>query len=135
MEKIHIDRRVAQMQDEGVTFHYSVHIGVDVPAEKLLAEHDAMVLSGGSEKPRDLPIPGRELKGIHFAMDFLPQQNRRVSNEAQGDVAPILATGKKVVVIGGGDTGSDCIGTSIRQKAASVTNFEILPQPPEHENK
>ena len=103
--------------------------------DKLLKEHDAVVLTGGSEKPRDLPIPGRELKGIHFAMDFLPQQNRRVSNEPLGNVEPILATGKKVVVIGGGDTGSDCIGTSIRQGAVSVTNFEIMPQPPEHENK
>ena len=93
------------------------------------------MLAGGAEKPRDLPVPGRELKGIHFAMDFLPQQNRRVSNEPQGNVEPILATGKKVVVIGGGDTGSDCIGTSIRQGAVSVTNFEIMPQPPEHENK
>ena len=94
-----------------------------------------MALTGGAEKARDLPIPGRELKGIHFAMDFLPQQNRRVSGEALGNVEPILATGKKVVVIGGGDTGSDCIGTSIRQGATSVTNFEIMPQPPEHENK
>jgi len=93
------------------------------------------VLTGGSEELRDLPIPGRELKGIHFAMDFLPQQNRRVSNEPQGNVEPILAKGKKVVVIGGGDTGSDCIGTSIRQGAVSVTNFEIMPQPPEQENK
>lgn len=135
MEKVHIDRRVAQMQAEGVTFHYGVHVGVDLPVEKLTAEYDAVVLSGGSEKPRDLPIPGRELKGIHFAMDFLPQQNRRVGNEALGDVAPILATGKKVVVIGGGDTGSDCIGTSIRQGAVSVTNFEIMPAPPEKENK
>lgn len=135
MEKVHIDRRVAQMQAEGVTFHYGVHIGVDLPVEKLTAEYDAVVLSGGSEKPRDLPIPGRELKGIHFAMDFLPQQNRRVGNEPLGDVAPILATGKKVVVIGGGDTGSDCIGTSIRQGAVSVTNFEIMPAPPEKENK
>jgi glutamate synthase (NADPH/NADH) small chain len=101
----------------------------------LLKQHDAVVLTGGSEKPRDLPIPGRELAGIHFAMDFLPQQNRRVSNEPQGDVEPILAKGKKVIVIGGGDTGSDCIGTSIRQGALSVTNFEIMPPPPEHENK
>jgi glutamate synthase (NADPH/NADH) small chain len=93
------------------------------------------VLTGGSETPRDLPIPGRELAGIHFAMDFLPQQNRRVSNEPQVGGEPILATGKKVIVIGGGDTGSDCIGTSIRQGAESVTNFEIMPQPPEHENK
>ena len=135
MEKVHIDRRVAQMQAEGVTFHYGVHVGVSLPVDKLTAEYDAVVLSGGSEKPRDLPIPGRELKGIHFAMDFLPQQNRRVGNEPLGDVAPILATGKKVVVIGGGDTGSDCIGTSIRQGAVSVTNFEIMPAPPEKENK
>jgi glutamate synthase (NADPH/NADH) small chain len=135
MEKIHVDRRVTQMQAEGVTFHYGVHVGVDLPTEKLVAEHDAVVLAGGAEKPRDLPIPGRDLKGIHFAMDFLPQQNRRVSGEQLGDVQPILATGKKVVVIGGGDTGSDCIGTSIRQGAVSVVNFEIMPQPPEHENK
>jgi len=135
MEKIHVDRRVAQMEAEGVTFHYNVDVGIGVPAGALLKDYDAVALTGGSEQPRDLPIPGRELNGIHFAMDFLPQQNRRVSNEPQGDVAPILATGKKVVVIGGGDTGSDCIGTSIRQGAVSVTNFEIMPQPPEHENK
>jgi len=135
MEKIHVDRRVTQMQAEGVTFHYGAHIGVNVPADKLVKEYDAVVLTGGAEEPRDLPIPGRDLKGIHFAMDFLPQQNRRVSGEPQGDVEPILATGKKVVVIGGGDTGSDCIGTSIRQDAVSVVNFEIMPQPPEHENK
>ena len=106
-----------------------------MPVDKLVKEHDAVVLTGGAEKPRDLPIPGRELKGIHFAMEFLPQQNRRVSGEPQGNAEPILAKGKKVVVIGGGDTGSDCIGTSIRQGAVSVTNFEIMPQPPEHENK
>jgi glutamate synthase (NADPH) small chain len=135
MEKIHVDRRVEQMQGEGVIFHYNAHVGVNVPADKLVKEHDAVVLTGGSEEPRDLPIPGRELEGIHFAMDFLPQQNRRVSNEPQGDVEPILAKGKKVIVIGGGDTGSDCIGTSIRQGATSVTNFEIMPQPPELENK
>jgi glutamate synthase (NADPH/NADH) small chain len=135
MEKVHVDRRVAQMEAEGVTFHYGADVGVNVAIDKLTAEHDAVVLSGGSEKPRDLPIPGREMKGIHFAMDFLPQQNRRVGNEALGSVEPILATGKKVVVIGGGDTGSDCIGTSIRQGAVSVVNFEIMPQPPEHENK
>jgi glutamate synthase (NADPH) small chain len=135
MEKIHVDRRVAQMTAEGVTFHYGARVGVNVPAEQLLSTYDAVVLAGGAEKGRDLPIPGRELKGIHFAMDFLPQQNRRVSGEPAGDVAPILAGGKHVVVIGGGDTGSDCIGTSIRQGAASVTNFEIMPQPPEMENK
>jgi glutamate synthase (NADPH/NADH) small chain len=135
MEKIHIERRVDQMQGEGVTFHYGADVGVNVPVDALVAGHDAVVLAGGAEKPRDLPIPGRALQGIHFAMDFLPQQNRRVSGEPQTGAAPILATGKKVVVIGGGDTGSDCIGTSIRQRAVSVVNFEIMPAPPEHENK
>ncbi|MGC1465477.1 MAG: glutamate synthase subunit beta [Pseudolabrys sp.] len=136
MEKVHVDRRIAQMEAEGVNFHYGVHVGVNLPTDKLLKDYDAVALTGGSEAPRDLPIPGRELTGIHFAMDFLPQQNRRVSNEAPlGNVEPILATGKRVIVIGGGDTGSDCIGTSIRQGATSVTNFEIMPQPPEHENK
>ena len=135
MEKIHVDRRIEQMQAEGVTFHYDAHVGVNVPADKLVKEHNAVVLTGGSEESRDLPVPGRELKGIHFAMEFLPQQNRRLSNEPLGKEEPILATGKEVVVIGGGDTGSDCIGTSIRQGAMSVTNFEIMPQPPEHENK
>jgi glutamate synthase (NADPH/NADH) small chain len=94
-----------------------------------------VVLTGGAEKARELPVPGRELKGVHFAMEFLPQQNRRVSGEAASDAEPILANGKHVVVIGGGDTGSDCIGTSIRQGAVSVTNFEILPAPPLRENK
>jgi glutamate synthase (NADPH) small chain len=143
MEKIHIDRRVVQMEAEGVVFHYGADVGVNLPADKLIKEHDAVVLTGGAEKGRDLPVPGRELKGIHFAMDFLPQQNRRVSGEkANGaepstapSAEPILAKGKHVVVIGGGDTGSDCIGTSFRQGALSVTNFEIMPQPPEHENK
>jgi glutamate synthase (NADPH/NADH) small chain len=135
MEKHLVDRRVAQMEMEGVSFHCGVHIGVDLPAEELIARHDAVVLSGGAEKGRDLPIHGRGLAGVHFAMEFLPQQNRRVSGEAQGDVQPILATGKHVVVIGGGDTGSDCIGTSIRQGALSVTNFEIMPRPPDKENK
>jgi len=135
MEKIHVDRRVVQMEAEGVVFHYGAHVGVDVPADKLLKNHDAVVLTGGAEAPRDLPVPGRELKGIHFAMDFLPQQNRRVSGEKADDGEPILATGKHVVVIGGGDTGSDCIGTSFRQGALSVTNFEIMPEPPLQENK
>jgi glutamate synthase (NADPH) small chain len=116
-------------------FHYGADVGVNVPADKLLKDYDAVVLTGGAEKARDLPVPGRELKGIHFAMDFLPQQNRRVSGEKADDGEPILATGKHVVVIGGGDTGSDCIGTSFRQGAASVTNFEIMPEPPLHENK
>jgi glutamate synthase (NADPH/NADH) small chain len=135
MEKYHVDRRVDQMTAEGVVFHYGAHIGVNVAAEKVVADHDAVVLAGGAEKGRELPVPGRELEGVHFAMEFLPQQNRRVASEPQGDVAPILAGGKHVVVIGGGDTGSDCIGTSIRQGALSVTNFEIMPQPPERENK
>src|SRR5438309_6077043 len=136
MEKHHVDKRVAQMQAEGVTFHYGAHVGVNVPVEKLVADYDAVVLAGGAEKGRDLPIPGRELGGIHFAMDFLPQQNRRGSGEPQLPGAePILAGGKHVVVIGGGDTGSDCIGTSFRQGALSVTNFEIMPEPPQHENK
>ncbi len=135
MEKHHIDRRIAQMQEEGVIFHYGAHVGVNVAADQLVAEHDAVVLTGGAEKGRDLPVPGRELSGIHFAMEYLPQQNRRVSGEPADDAEPILATGKHVVVIGGGDTGSDCIGTAFRQGARSVTNFEILPQPPLHENK
>jgi len=135
MEKRHIDRRVAQMQAEGVTFHYGVHVGRDVAIADLEAQYDAVALAGGAEKPRDLPIPGRELDGIHFAMDFLPQQNRRVSEEPLDNVKPILAGGKHVVVIGGGDTGSDCIGTSNRQGALSVTQIEIMPMPPEHENK
>ena len=135
MDRIHVDRRVAQMEAEGVTFHYGAQVGVNVPADALLNDYDALVLTGGAEKPRDLPIPGRELKGIHFAMDFLPQQNRRVSGEPQDESNPILATGKHVVVIGGGDTGSDCIGTSFRQGALAVINFEIMPQPPLCENK
>ncbi|HVX91855.1 MAG TPA: glutamate synthase subunit beta [Xanthobacteraceae bacterium] len=135
MEKHIVDRRVAQMQAEGVTFHCGVNVGVDLPAQELVAEYDAVVLAGGAEAPRDLPIPGRDLAGIHFAMDFLPQQNRRVSGEPLGDVEPILATGKHVIVIGGGDTGSDCIGTSARQGAASIVQLEIMPRPPEKENK
>jgi glutamate synthase (NADPH/NADH) small chain len=123
------------MEAEGVTFHYGVNVGVSAPVEDIVKGHDAVVLTGGAEMPRDLPIPGRELDGVHFAMDFLPQQNRRVSSEPLGGVTPIRADGKRVVVIGGGDTGSDCIGTSIRQGAVSVTNFEIMPQPPEMENK
>ena len=137
MEKHYVDKRVAQMEGEGVTFHYGAHVGVNLPADTLVADYDAVVLAGGAEKGRDLPIPGRELGGIHFAMEFLPQQNRRVSGEAvpADDGAPILAKGKHVVVIGGGDTGSDCIGTSFRQGALTVTNFEIMAMPPEKENK
>ncbi|MBV1700403.1 MAG: glutamate synthase subunit beta [Hyphomicrobiales bacterium] len=135
MEKTHIDRRVTQMQAEGVTFHCGVNVGVDISVNDLSAQHDAVVLAGGSEKPRDLTVPGRDLNGVHFAMNFLPQQNRRVSHEPDGTNTPILANGKHVVVIGGGDTGSDCIGTSIRQGALSVTQLEIMPAPPEKENK
>jgi glutamate synthase (NADPH/NADH) small chain len=135
MEKYIVERRVKQMEAEGVTFHCNVHVGRDVPVKKLDRDYDAVLLAGGAEHPRDLAVPGRELDGIHFAMNFLPQQNRRVSGEPLGDVESILATGKQVVVIGGGDTGSDCIGTSFRQGAVSVTQLEILPQPPEKENK
>ena len=139
MEKHVIDRRVTQMEAEGVTFQYGAHVGGTTPGaldpREMLNQYDALALTGGAEAARDLPIPGRDLSGIHFAMDFLPQQNRRVSNEPPGKIADILAGGKHVVVIGGGDTGSDCIGTSFRQGAKSVTQLEIMPAPPEHENK
>jgi glutamate synthase (NADPH/NADH) small chain len=134
MEKHHIDRRVKQMEAEGVTFHYNAHVGVNTSIDEIAAKHDAVLLAGGAEKSRDLPIPGRELSGVHYAMEFLPQQNRRVGNEADNS-EPILAKGKHVIVIGGGDTGSDCIGTSHRQGALSVTQLEIMPQPPVRENK
>jgi glutamate synthase (NADPH/NADH) small chain len=135
MEKHHIDRRASQMEAEGVTFHTDTHVGKDVSIGEIRDHHDAVVLAGGAEKPRDLTIPGRELNGVHFAMDFLPQQNRRVGDEENDNVTPILAGGKHVVVIGGGDTGSDCIGTSIRHRALSVTQLEIMAAPPEKENK
>ena len=135
MEKHHIDRRVTQMEAEGVTFHYGAHIGVTQDAQQLVDSFDAVLMTGGAEKSRDLPIPGRELAGIHPAMDFLPQQNRRVSRETPLNNQPILAGGKHVIVIGGGDTGSDCIGTSLRQGALSVTQLEIMPRPPDKENK
>ena len=136
MEKHLIDRRADQMAAEGVTFHCGVHVGVDMTAAELEANHDAVLLTGGSEKPRDLPVEGRDLEGVHFAMEFLPQQNRRVAgSNLDGDVEPIVAAAKHVVVIGGGDTGSDCIGTSIRQGALSVTQLEIMPEPPEKEDK
>jgi glutamate synthase (NADPH/NADH) small chain len=130
-----IDRRVGQMRAEGVEFRPKRHIGVDIPVSQLLEEYDAIVLSGGSEKPRDLPVPGRELDGVHYAMDFLRQSNQRVAGDQIPEAAAILATDKHVVVIGGGDTGSDCIGTSNRQGALSVTQLEILPRPPEQEDK
>jgi glutamate synthase (NADPH/NADH) small chain len=135
LDKKTVERRVHQLAEEGVVFHYHVHVGVDVPIDQLVDLHDAVLLAGGSEKPRDLAVPGRGLGGVHFAMEFLPQQNRRVSDEPIGNVAPITAMGKHVVVIGGGDTGSDCIGTSIRQGALSVTQLEIMPRPPEKEDK
>ncbi|MDD9910416.1 MAG: glutamate synthase subunit beta [Ahrensia sp.] len=135
MEKHHIDRRVAQMEAEGVTMHTGIHVGQDVTIDELVEGHDAVILSGGAEKPRDLDIEGRDLDGVHLAMEFLPQQNRRVGDESNDNVMPILASGKHVVVIGGGDTGSDCIGTSIRQRALSVTQLEIMPVPPEKEDK
>jgi len=134
MEKGIIDRRVQQMEGEGVTFHYNAHVGVSVMAKALVEQFDAVLLSGGSEAPRDLPVPGRDLAGVHYAMDFLPQQNRRVSEESFTN-EPILADGKHVVVIGGGDTGSDCIGTSVRQGALSVVQLEIMPKPPVKEDK
>jgi glutamate synthase (NADPH/NADH) small chain len=135
MEKWLVERRVRQMEAEGVTFHCNVHVGVTKPAAELEAEFDAVLLAGGAEKPRELPIEGRDLAGIEFAMDFLPQQNARVAGEPLGHVEPILANNKHVVVIGGGDTGSDCIGTSFRHGALSVTQLEIMPKPPEQEDK
>ncbi len=135
MEKHIIDRRIAQMQAEGVAFRPNNHIGRDIPIQTLLDGYDAVVLTGGAELPRNLPVPGRELAGVHFAMEFLPQQNKRNAGDTNPDANAISAEGKHVLVIGGGDTGSDCIGTSIRQGAAHVTQIEILPQPPEKENK
>jgi glutamate synthase (NADPH/NADH) small chain len=129
LEKWIVERRLQQMRDEGVVFRVNAHVGVDVPVDHLRSGYHAIVLAGGATWARDLPIPGRELKGIHFAMDFLPQQNKR----GAGDDVPgqILATGKNVVILGGGDTGSDCLGTSNRQGATRVYQFELLPKPPD----
>ncbi len=136
MEKQIIDRRMTQLQAEGIIFKPNSNIGMDIPAKQLLEQFDAVVLTGGSEKPRDLDTtPGRELKGVHFAMDFLPQQTKKVFGDEIENETVISATGKNVVVIGGGDTGSDCVGTSIRQSAISVVQLELLPKPPEKENK
>jgi glutamate synthase (NADPH/NADH) small chain len=129
MEKGLIDRRMAQMEAEGVTFRPSTNVGVDVPTDRLTAEFDAVVLAGGATQARDLPLPGRELEGIHLAMEYLPQQNKVVAGDAVPD--QIVATGKRVVILGGGDTGSDCLGTANRQGAVSVHQFELLPRPPE----
>ena len=133
LEKWVVDRRIALMEEEGIVFRCNANVGVDISINDLLREFHAIVLAGGSTIPRDLKIPGRELNGIHFAMEFLTQQNKRVSNRPF-DETDILATGKNVVVIGGGDTGSDCIGTSNRHKAKSITQFELLPKPPEDRN-
>ncbi len=135
MNKDLIKRRKAQMQAEGVEFRPNSHVGYNVLPERLMDKFDAIALTGGSERPRDLAVPGRELDGVHFAMDFLSQQNRRNAGEPLGDIPELLATGKHVVVIGGGDTGADCVGTSVRQGAASITQMEIMPLPPEKENK
>ncbi|OZA05546.1 MAG: glutamate synthase [Methylophilaceae bacterium 17-44-8] len=133
MEKSHIDRRMAQMEAEGVTFKVNQYVGENVLPDDLINTYDAVVLAGGAEHPRDLTVPGRELDGVHFAMDFLTPQNKTVA----GDQIPnrIMATNKHVVVIGGGDTGSDCVGTSNRHGALSISQFELMPQPPEKENK
>ncbi|NQU60719.1 MAG: glutamate synthase subunit beta [Rhodospirillales bacterium] len=130
-----INRRMAQMQSEGVIFRANSHVGVNVEVTDLLADFDAIVLTGGSELPRDLEVPGRDLDGVHFAMRYLTQQNRRNAGEPISDDIDITATGKHVIVIGGGDTGSDCVGTARRQGAASITQMEIMPKPPEKENK
>ncbi len=146
MEKSHIDRRISQMEAEGVVFKTGVLVGAfpadskvtndaktTISADALKAQFDAVILTGGSEQSRDLPVPGRELDGVHYAMEFLPMQNKVVAGDKLK--GQIMATGKHVVVIGGGDTGSDCVGTSNRHGAASVTQFEVMPMPPEHENK
>jgi len=134
-EKHIIDRRLAQMRAEGVEFRINTHVGVDISAMDIVDEFDAVALTGGSEKPRDLPVPGRELEGVHFAMEFLPQQTKVVLGDSMPDDKRITAEGGHVIVIGGGDTGSDCIGTSNRQGAESVTQLEILPRPPEEADK
>jgi glutamate synthase (NADPH) small chain len=131
LEKHIIDRRIDQMSAEGVRFVSNAHVGNNVDVEKLRRDFDAIVLAGGAEHPRDLNVPGRDLNGIHFAMDFLPQQNRRCLGDTLDPAADILATGKRVVIIGGGDTGADCLGTVHRQKPLSVHQFEIMPKPPE----
>jgi glutamate synthase (NADPH/NADH) small chain len=142
LQKAHIDRRLEQMRAEGVQFRAGVYVGnaadakagqIALTPDQLQQEFDAVVLAGGAETPRDLPLPGRELDGVHFAMDFLPLQNRVLAGDTLA--SQILATDKQVVVIGGGDTGSDCVGTSNRQGAAAITQFELLPQPPAQENK
>jgi glutamate synthase (NADPH/NADH) small chain len=138
MDRMLIDRRVAQMEAEGVIFRTNMEVGVDVTVQRILDDYDVMVMAGGAEAPRDLDAEGRNVDGVHFAMEFLTQQNKRNAGDPEDVAAPegtISAAGKHVVVIGGGDTGSDCIGTSNRHGAASVTQLEIMPLPPERENK
>jgi glutamate synthase (NADPH/NADH) small chain len=130
MEKHLIDRRIDQMMAEGVEFKTNAHVGSSVSVADLRREFDAILIAAGAEQPRDLNVPGRDLRGIHFAMEFLPQQNRRVAGDRVDPSKSILATGRRVVIIGGGDTGADCLGTSHRQRAASVHQFEIMPMPP-----
>jgi glutamate synthase (NADPH/NADH) small chain len=131
LEKRVIDRRLEQMREEGVLFQTGVHVGGDLRVAELRRSFDAVLLTTGAEEPRDLQVPGRDLEGVHYAMDFLPQQNRRVAGDVVPEEEAILATGRHVIVLGGGDTGSDCIGTSHRQGACSVTSLELLPRPPE----
>lgn len=131
LEKDRVWRRIKLMEEEGVTFQMNANIGVDIPMSTLQGEFDAILLCGGATQPRDLPIPGRGLQGVHYAMEFLPQQNKRNQGDTVSEESAILATNKHVIVIGGGDTGSDCTGTSNRQRAKSVTQFELLPQPPD----
>jgi glutamate synthase (NADPH/NADH) small chain len=138
MEKHLIDRRMRQMEAEGVEFRTGVEVGATISVKSLLEGYDAVAMTGGAEWPRDLQVPGREFDGIHYAMDFLTQQNKRVAGDDESRAAPrgtLSAKGKHVVVIGGGDTGSDCVGTSNRHGAASVTQLEVMPQPPEKEDK
>ena len=131
MEKHHIDRRVAQMEAEGVVFKVGVNVGRDVTGQQLLNDFDAICLCAGATHPRDLEIPGRDLRGIHYAMDYLTPQNKRVAGDPISDEHFITAKDKHVIIIGGGDTGADCLGTVNRQGARSVYQFQIHPQPPE----
>jgi glutamate synthase (NADPH/NADH) small chain len=139
MEKHLIDRRIRQLEGEGVIFRCNLEVGATVSVQRILDDYDVLVMAGGAEQPRDLEVPGRELSGVHFAMEFLTQQNKRNAGDPEDVAAPggstLSAAGKHVVVIGGGDTGSDCIGTSNRQGAASVVQLEIMPRPPEREDK
>uniref|UniRef100_UPI002C258FD2 glutamate synthase subunit beta n=1 Tax=Enterovirga sp. TaxID=2026350 RepID=UPI002C258FD2 len=135
MEKRHIDRRVAQMEAEGVVFHYGVDVGATRSLDSLVEEFDAVLIAGGAEDPRNPQLPGQDLEGVHYAMPFLAQSNRRVGQEPERDEEPILASGRNIVVIGGGDTASDCVGTSFRQGALSVTQLDIRMRPPEREDK